>query len=126
MKTFDLIECADLLKVDRNTVMKLAGTGELPGAKIGRAWVFLEDDVLTFLRKKVREQSLSRLQGAHEPETDSRVARAIARQFDTPDRHRPGRRARVLPRLPETTAFESPMEHKSTAEPSQYHFPERH
>ncbi|KLU28134.1 hypothetical protein EOS_01000 [Caballeronia mineralivorans PML1(12)] len=115
MKTFDLIECADLLKVDRNTVMKLAGTGELPGAKIGRAWVCLEDDVLTFLRKKVHEQSLSRLQGAHEPETDSRVACAIARQFDTPDRRRPGRRARVLPRLPETTFFESGIEHESTA-----------
>src|SRR5471030_2650860 len=110
MKTYDLLECADLLKVDRNTVMKLAGTGELPGAKIGRAWVFLEDDVLTFLRKKVHEQALFRLQGAYEPEADSRVARAIARQFDTPDRRRPGRRARVLPRLPEAIVFESGKE----------------
>lgn len=81
MKTYDLIECADLLKVDRNTIMKLAGMGELPGAKIGRAWVFLEDDVLTFLRKKVQEQSLARLQGAHEPETDARVAKAVESNF---------------------------------------------
>lgn len=99
MKTYDLIECADLLKVDRNTVMKIAGTGELPGAKIGRAWVFLEDDVLSFLRKKVQEQSNARLQGAHEPETDEKVAKAITRQFATPDPRRPGRRARLLPSL---------------------------
>lgn len=101
MRTFDLIECAEFLKVDRNTAMKLAGTGELPGAKIGRAWVFLEDDVVAFLRKETQEQSLARLQGAYEPETDARVARAIARQIETPDRRRPGRRARALPTLPE-------------------------
>jgi hypothetical protein len=103
MRTFDLIECADFLKVDRNTAMKLAGTGELPGAKIGRAWVFLEDDVVSFLRKKSQEQSLARIQGAHEPETDDRVAKAIARSFGTPDQRRPGRRARDLPRLDGTT-----------------------
>jgi hypothetical protein len=57
--TFDLIECADFLKFDRSTAMKLAGTGELQGAKIGRAWVFLEDDVVAFLRKRTQEQSLA-------------------------------------------------------------------
>ncbi|WP_213778849.1 helix-turn-helix domain-containing protein [Caballeronia sp. dw_276] len=101
MKTYDLLECAELLKVDRNTVLKIAGTGELPGAKIGRAWVFLEDDVLSFLRKKIQEQSNARLQGAFEPEADEKLAKAIVRQFNTHDRRRPGRRARVLPTLPE-------------------------
>jgi hypothetical protein len=100
MRTFDLIECADFLKVDRNTAMKLAGTGELPGAKIGRAWVFLEDDVVAFLRKRTQEQSLARLQGAFEPEVDARVAQSISKQLGIPDRRRPGRRARLLPELP--------------------------
>jgi len=117
MRTFDLIECAEFLKVDRNTAMKLAGTGELPGAKIGRAWVFLEDDVVAFLRKRTQEQSLARLQGAYEPETDARVAMAISKQFDTPDRRRPGRRARALPRLPETTVSASGMDHGRTSVP---------
>jgi hypothetical protein len=85
MRTFDLIECADFLKVDRNTAMKLAGTGELPGAKIGRAWVFLEDDVVAFLRKRTQEQSLARLQGAFEPEVDARVAQSISKQLGIPD-----------------------------------------
>jgi hypothetical protein len=100
MRTFDLIECADFLKVDRNTVMKLAGRGELLGAKIGRAWVFLEEDVVTFLRKKAQEQTTARLQGAYEPEVDEKVARAIARQIPVQDPRRPGRRARPLPILP--------------------------
>ncbi|MFP3611369.1 helix-turn-helix domain-containing protein [Paraburkholderia sp. SIMBA_050] len=99
MRTFDLIECAEFLKVDRNTAMKLAGTGELPGAKIGRAWVFLEDDVVAFLRKRTQEQSLARLQGAVEPEADAMVARAIARTIAIPDRRRPGRKARIPPSL---------------------------
>lgn len=103
MRTFDLIECAEFLKVDRNTAMKLAGTGELPGAKIGRAWVFLEDDVVAFLRKKTQEQSLARLQGVHEPETDARVAKAISKQFFPSDPRRPGRRPRSLPALPDLT-----------------------
>ncbi|CAN7440544.1 helix-turn-helix domain-containing protein [Paraburkholderia terricola] len=82
--------------------MKLAGTGELPGAKIGRAWVFLEDDVVAFLRKKTQEQSLARLQGAYEPEVDSRVAKAIARNLGSIDPRRPGRRRQPPPSLPTT------------------------
>jgi len=40
MKTYDIVEAAEFLKVDRSTVLELAGAGELPVAKIGRAWVF--------------------------------------------------------------------------------------
>lgn len=101
MRTFDLLECADFLKVDRNKVLTLAGRGELRGAKIGRAWVFLEDDVVAFLRKQIHEQSTARLQGEREPEADERVARAIARQIPLEDRRRPGRRSRPLPALPD-------------------------
>lgn len=110
MRTLDLIECSDFLKVDRKTVMKLAGRGELIGAKIGRAWVFLEEDVVIFLRKKATEQTTARLQGAYEPEADAMVARAIARQMPVQDQRRPGRRARPVPSLspyniPDSTIF---------------------
>lgn len=36
-RTLDVLECADFLKVDRTTVLKLAAAGELVGAKIGRS-----------------------------------------------------------------------------------------
>ena len=38
MKTYDIHEAADFLKVDRATALELAGAGELPGAKVGRAF----------------------------------------------------------------------------------------
>ncbi|NVH74784.1 helix-turn-helix domain-containing protein [Paraburkholderia sp. JPY432] len=59
-RTFDIDECADFLKVERKTALKLAQQGDLPGARIGRAWVFLEDDVVEYLRVQVRHQMVER------------------------------------------------------------------
>lgn len=41
--------------------MKLAQQGDLPGARIGRAWVFLEDDIVEYLRVRVRQQMAARI-----------------------------------------------------------------
>ena len=60
MKTFDIDECAEFLKVDRSTALRLAGIGDIPGAKIGRSWVFLLDDLITYLRGKVSAQTRQR------------------------------------------------------------------
>lgn len=60
MKTLDIDECAEFLKINRNTASDLAAAGVLPGAKIGRAWVFLLDDLVEFLRSKVRQQQRER------------------------------------------------------------------
>lgn len=57
MKTYDINEAADFLKVDRATALERAASGELLGAKIGRAWVFLESGLVEYLRDKVRRQS---------------------------------------------------------------------
>ncbi len=61
MRTLNLLECAEFLKIERVYAMKLAGEGKLPGAKIGKAWVFLEEDLVAYLRTKVREQTEARL-----------------------------------------------------------------
>lgn len=60
MRTYDIHEAADFLKIDRTTALDLAGAGELPGAKIGRAWVFLEIDLIAYLQDKVRIQTAER------------------------------------------------------------------
>ena len=57
MKTYDINEAADFLKVDRATVLERTASGGLPGAKIGRARVFLESDSVKYRRDKVRRQS---------------------------------------------------------------------
>ncbi|TKC83958.1 helix-turn-helix domain-containing protein [Trinickia terrae] len=107
MRTFDLQECADFLKVDRTTAMKLAQQGDIVGARIGRAWVFLEDDVVAFLREQAQKQTLERLEGRTNPdheETDRRTHAAIQRQLQPATTRKPGRTARALPRLPDLPA----------------------
>ena len=62
MKTLNLEETARFLKVHTETVSRLAKTGHLPGAKIGRAWVFLEEDLIEYLREQVKAQQTMRLE----------------------------------------------------------------
>ena len=64
MRSLDVDECATFLKVDRTTVLKLAAEGVLPGAKIGRSWVFPEGLLIEYLTAEVRRQQAERRHGA--------------------------------------------------------------
>ena len=50
MKTLDLHEAAALLKLHPDTLQRRAKAGEIPGAKPGKAWVFLDEDLIAWLR----------------------------------------------------------------------------
>ncbi|MTD34066.1 helix-turn-helix domain-containing protein [Paludibacterium denitrificans] len=54
-RTYDVCEAAGYLKVSPDTVYQLARTATVPAAKIGRAWVFLESDLVQYLRSKQNE-----------------------------------------------------------------------
>jgi len=60
LKTFNADECAAFLNVSRGTVFDLAGRGWLRGAKVVRAWVFLEEDLLTYLSELAQKQTEER------------------------------------------------------------------
>jgi len=62
VKTLNLEETARFLKVHTETVSRLAKTGQLPGAKIGRAWVFLEEDLIEYLREQIQAQQTMRVE----------------------------------------------------------------
>ena len=64
MRTFNLKECAQFLKIGESTAQALAAAGRIPGAKVGVAWVFLEDDIVEFLRNRVREETERRRERA--------------------------------------------------------------
>lgn len=50
MKTLDIIEAADFLHCSDDTIRELVASGELPGAKVGRKWVFVDVDLVEWLR----------------------------------------------------------------------------
>jgi excisionase family DNA binding protein len=70
MKTLDIDECAEFLKVKSTVVSDMVGTGELPGARIGRAWVFLEDDLIDYVRTQIRNQRRERQSAQFEKRQD--------------------------------------------------------
>ncbi len=61
MRTFDLGQAADFLKINYSTASRMASTGMLPGAKIGSSWVFLEQELAEWLREQTIRQQRERL-----------------------------------------------------------------
>lgn len=49
MRTLDVVEAAALLKVHPKTLQKLARLGIVPGRRVGRAWVFVDELVMGWL-----------------------------------------------------------------------------
>ncbi len=52
MKTLDLKEAAQLLRCNPETLRIKAKSGEIPGAKPGRCWVFVEEHLEQYLRSQ--------------------------------------------------------------------------
>ncbi|WP_174995720.1 helix-turn-helix domain-containing protein [Pandoraea horticolens] len=63
-ETLGLHECAAFLKIHPNSAARLAKLGMIPGAKIGRSWVFHRSDVMSFLAAEVKRQTEERVNAA--------------------------------------------------------------
>lgn len=83
MKTLNSIEAAAFLKVAVTSVEELAMDGIVPAAKIGRSWVFFEQDLIEYLAQIIKQQTEERrdllLQGK-----PTRVKTAISRRKERP------------------------------------------
>lgn len=55
-RTLGLIEAAALLRLHPSTLRERAKAKRIPGAKAGREWVFVEADLVAFLRLQYEEQ----------------------------------------------------------------------
>lgn len=51
-ETLDLNDAASLLKMHRQTLRQKAKSGEVPGAKIGKQWVFIKEDLVSYIRSQ--------------------------------------------------------------------------
>lgn len=58
MRTLTLQEAAALLKLHPVTVAERAADGRIPAAKIGRRWVFVEDDLISYVRAHYSRRAL--------------------------------------------------------------------
>ena len=59
MQTFSIEEAAAFLKVHPVTLTRMAARGEIPAAKPGKQWVFLDVDLADWLRAKYLPQASS-------------------------------------------------------------------
>lgn len=87
--TLNAVDAAAVLHADPETVLLLARKGDLPGAKIGKSWVFLRSDVLEYLSNRVKRETEQR-----------RMACASSAPVAVLAMKSPSRRRRMLPALP--------------------------
>jgi hypothetical protein len=78
MRTLNLKEAAAFLNMHPETLKEKARAGIIPGAKIGRRWVFIEIDLLDYIRSQYRRQAL---QGDHTEKLICHSSNAKTRLF---------------------------------------------
>lgn len=52
MNTLDIKQAADLMKMHPMTLRRMASEGKLPAARAGKAWIFIEEDLVNWLRRQ--------------------------------------------------------------------------
>lgn len=57
MKTLSVTAAAELLQMSPDALMRKARAGIVPGTKVGKRWVFSEDDLRGMLRRLVSERA---------------------------------------------------------------------
>ncbi|WP_369408007.1 helix-turn-helix domain-containing protein [Thiocystis violacea] len=55
MRTLDLTEASAFLRMHPETLRRLAAAGEIPSAKPGKHWVFIDEDLANWLRSRYAE-----------------------------------------------------------------------
>lgn len=54
--TMGIEEAAQLLRMSEDALMRKARIGKVPGAKMGRRWVFVQADLVELIREQARQR----------------------------------------------------------------------
>jgi excisionase family DNA binding protein len=54
VRTFNLEEAAEFLHLHPDTLQQMAKHGEIPAAKPGKRWIFIEEDLVDWIRERYR------------------------------------------------------------------------
>ena len=79
MITHNIETAAAFLNVSADTMKDLAGSGVVPGAKIGKAWVFTDEALEEYLRSEIARQTAERRGSAPDQGRAAKVPTAFAR-----------------------------------------------
>jgi hypothetical protein len=99
-ETLDLQGVATLFKAEPETIAQYARSGELPGTKMGKSWVFLREDALAFLRKRIVKETEERRERRSDAPPAQQPSAVLLRQ------KQPTRRT-ILPVLPASPSPQS-------------------
>jgi excisionase family DNA binding protein len=55
-ETINAVDAARFLHISKDTLYDLARSGEIPGCKVGRSWVFMKSLLTEYLRCRSNEQ----------------------------------------------------------------------
>lgn len=83
--TLDLEAAAALVGLHAETMRRRAKSGQIPGAKPGKEWIFIEADLLDWLRTQYRGQAAPQANGATvkaPPPIPEASATRTARRYD--------------------------------------------
>jgi excisionase family DNA binding protein len=58
METLTIEEAAELLKIHPVTLSEKVAIGEIPGARIGKRWVFVKVDLIEYIRSQYKRQAM--------------------------------------------------------------------
>jgi len=70
---FNIHEVALALKIDEDSVTRLVMDGAIPAAKLSDEWIFLQEDILTILRLRIRLETTERRRAAKKLPFDTTV-----------------------------------------------------
>jgi hypothetical protein len=87
MNTFDLHQAAAFLRMHPEEVRRRARSGQLPGAKAGKRWVFIEEDLAAYLRSLYAARRQALRVTLRKEVADCHSTNAVVRGgFDSPHR----------------------------------------
>lgn len=58
METLNIEEAAEMLKIHPVTLSEKACRGQIPGARIGKRWVFIKVDLIDYIRSQYKRQAM--------------------------------------------------------------------
>lgn len=81
MKTLGVKQAAESLRMSVDALMRKARAGIVPGAKPGREWVFVEEDLRAYLAQLVKDRACRSISNLRAP-TGGSVSRSGVSKLD--------------------------------------------